>query len=258
MTLQAIHDDWHAALAALAWQVEMGVTDALAEAPVDRFALTETVAQVPRVPAQAGTSAVPADPVAEAAARAAGAATLEELAAAMAGFEGSPLKRGARNFVFADGNPAARVMVVGEAPGAEEDRAGRPFAGAAGQLLDRMLAAIGLARTAPDPGRAVYLTTALPWRVPQDRPPAAGEIALFRPFLARHIVLADPEVLVVFGNVPLMALSGTQGIARLRGRWSAWEGRPLMPMVHPAALLRNPLAKREAWADLLALEARLG
>jgi uracil-DNA glycosylase len=150
------------------------------------------------------------------------------------------------------------VMILGEAPGQEEDRAGRPFVGAAGQLLDRMLAAIGLSRDSPDPGRAVYITNVLPWRPPQNRTPTVDEIAMFRPFLARHIALADPQVLVVMGNVPLTALLDTQGILRLRGRWADWQGRPVMPMTHPAYLLRTPAAKREAWADLLAIAERLG
>ncbi len=263
MDRQVIHTDWDAALAALAWQVELGATDAIGDAPVDRFALAEaapTPARKP-VPAQAGTSALPAtsaDPVAITTALAAAAATLPELAAAMAAFDGCDLKRGARNFVFADGNPGARVMILGEAPGQEEDREGRPFVGRAGQLLDRMFAAIGLSRAAPDPARAIYITNVLPWRPPQNRTPTAQEIAMFRPFLARHIALADPQVLVVMGNVPLQALLTTQGITRLRGTWTDWQGRPVMPMTHPAYLLRNPAAKREAWADLLAIEERLG
>lgn len=264
MTLQAIHDDWHAALAALAWQVDLGVTDALAEAPIDRFALGDAAPEARPAPARAAAplsppaAVPPADPSAAATALAAGAATLADLAAAMAAFDGCDLKRGARNLVFADGNPAARVMIVGEAPGQEEDREGRPFVGAAGQLLDRMLAAIGLSRASPDPARAVYIANVLPWRPPQNRTPTADEIAMFRPFLARHIALAGPEVLVAMGNVPLIALLNTQGILRLRGTWAAWEGRPLMPMTHPAYLLRTPAAKREAWADLLAIEERLG
>jgi DNA polymerase len=276
MTRQAIHDDWHAALAALAWQVELGVTDAALDAPLDRFALADAPPSGKPVPAQAGTSPPPAiapadprsadprsadpraaDPVADATRLAAAATTLPDLAAAMAAFDGCDLKRGARNFVFADGDPDARVMIIGEAPGQEEDREGRPFVGAAGQLLDKMLAAVGLSRTSPDPARAVYITNVLPWRPPSNRTPTADEIAMFRPFLARHIALADPQVLVVMGNVPLMALLNTQGILRLRGQWTAWEGRSLMPMTHPAYLLRTPLAKREAWADLLAIAGRL-
>jgi DNA polymerase len=159
--------------------------------------------------------------------------------------------------VFADGNPEARVLILGEAPGAEEDREGRPFVGRAGQLLDRMFAAIGLARTAPDPESALYITNVLPWRPPGNRDPEPGEIAMLRPFVERHISLVDPEVIVVMGNTPLDALTGARGILRARGVWTEALGRPLLPMTHPAYLLRNPAAKREAWADLLALQARL-
>jgi uracil-DNA glycosylase len=258
MGIDADDMDWHAALAALHWQADLGVTDAVADHPINRFALTDTAPAAVR--AATITEAAPpavADPVAQATALAAGAATLAELAAAMAAFEGCELKRGARNFVFGDGNPAARVMIVGEAPGQEEDREGRPFVGRAGQLLDRMFAAVGLSRTSPDVDQALYITNVLPWRPPQNRTPTAPEIAMFRPFLDRHIQLVDPAVLIVMGNVPLQALLNTQGITRMRGTWADWQGRPVMPMTHPAYLLRNPVAKREAWADLLAVDARL-
>jgi DNA polymerase len=183
---------------------------------------------------------------------------LAALRAAMEGFEGCALKRGARNLVFADGDPAARVMIVGEAPGEEEDREGRPFVGRSGQLLDRMLAAIGLSRRAEAAGDAVYITNVLPWRPPQNRDPAADEVAMMLPFLRRHIELADPEVLVVMGNAAAKALlETTTGITRLRGTWVDWHGRPVLPMFHPAALLRNGELKRPAWADLLALRERL-
>ena len=151
----------------------------------------------------------------------------------------------------------ARVMVVGEAPGRDEDLEGRPFVGQAGQLLDRMLAAIGLAREATDREAAVYITNVLPWRPPQNRDPDAGEIAMMRPFLERHIALARPDVLILMGNHACDALLQRKGILRLRGQWAEAVGMPAMPMTHPAYLLRNPAAKREAWADLLAVQARL-
>jgi uracil-DNA glycosylase len=149
------------------------------------------------------------------------------------------------------------VLVLGEAPGAEEDREGRPFVGRAGQLLDRMFAAIGLSRTSPDAGTALYITNVLPWRPPGNRDPEPAEIAMMLPFVERHIALVNPEVIVVMGNTPLFALTGGRGILRARGSWTTALGKPLMPMAHPAYLLRNPAAKREAWADLLALQARL-
>jgi DNA polymerase len=197
------------------------------------------------------------DHAADAVEIAAGARDLDALAAAMREFDGLELKKGARNFVFSDGNPGARVMIVGEAPGAEEDRIGRPFVGRAGQLLDRMLAAIGLDRTSDAPERAVYITNVLPWRPPANRTPTAEEMAVMVPFLERHIALADPDVLILMGNTPCAALLGRSGILRMRGTWTQALGKPVMPMTHPAYLLRNPAAKREAWADLLEIQARL-
>jgi DNA polymerase len=167
------------------------------------------------------------------------------------------LRQGARSLVFADGRPGARVMILGEAPGREEDIAGRPFVGRAGQLLDRMLAAIGLDRHAEDPARAVYITNVLPWRPPQNRDPQPEEIAMMRPFVARHVALIKPEIVILMGNISCEAGLGRRGITRLRGHWTEAYGAPALPMFHPAYLLRNPAAKREAWADLLSLRARL-
>ncbi len=260
--------EYRAALAALAWQVEMGAREAIGEAPVDRYALAARGPKVAVEPVAAPVAAVepgagpvldPAvDPVAEARAAAGRAGDLAALAAALAEFEHCELKRGARQTVFADGDPRARVMILGEAPGRDEDRIGRPFVGRAGQLLDRMLAAIGLARDAADGDRAVYISNILPWRPPQNREPTPQEMAMMVPFVERHVELADPEVLVLMGNTPCQALMGRRGITRLRGRWVQVLGRPALPMFHPAYLLRNPAAKREAWADLLELQARLG
>ncbi|MEM9870943.1 MAG: uracil-DNA glycosylase [Pseudomonadota bacterium] len=240
-----------AALAALAWQVELGVDECIGDAPVDRYATPAPVA------AKAAAVAAPLvekteDPVTAAAVAAAAAADLPGLRAALAGYEHCELKRGARNLVFSDGVPGARVMIVGEAPGRDEDREGKPFVGRAGQLLDRMLGAIDLSREA-----SVYITNVLPWRPPQNRDPKPDEIAMMQPFLHRHIALADPDVLVVVGNHACQALLGKRGITRLRGDWTEARGKPALPMFHPAYLLRNPAAKREAWADLLSLKARL-
>jgi uracil-DNA glycosylase len=253
-----IAEDWQAALAALEWQLEAGVDEVIGEAPVNRYALAaESPKVAPRVATGPVTSVAGADPVAVAKALADQARTLDELRAAISAFDLCELKKGSRNTVFADGNPAARVLVLGEAPGAEEDREGRPFVGRAGQLLDRMFAAIGLDRTSPDPRAALYITNVLPWRPPGNRDPEPGEIAMLLPFVERHIALIDPEVIVVMGNTPLFALTGAKGILRARGNWTEALGKPLLPMTHPAYLLRNPAAKREAWADLLALQARL-
>ncbi len=257
-----------AMLAALAFQWEAGVSEVVGDAPVSAYDLPEEAPwkALPRPraamrgaqPAEPVlAAAAPADPVAVAEASATGAATLEQLAAAVAAFDRCELKKGARTTVFADGNPRARVMVLGEAPGREEDLEGRPFVGRAGQLLDRMFAAIGLSRHSPDAETALYITNVSPWRPPQNRDPSPEEIAMLRPFVLRHIELAAPEVLVLMGNTPLKAMLGTQGILRMRGNWTQAAGRPCLPMTHPAYLLRNPAAKREAWADLLAIEERL-
>lgn len=262
-----IAEDWHAALAALAWQVELGVSDALLDAPLNRYELVEPVkpaAPTLRVaekialpePVQAAPDAAIAAVAAahEAADRA---ETLEGLRAALAAFTYCDLKNGARNLVFADGNPQARVLILGEAPGREEDIEGRPFVGRAGQLLDKMFAAIGLSRQSPDPATALYITNVSPWRPPQNRDPSADEIAMLRPFVQRHIALVDPEVIVLMGNTPLQAILNQTGILKLRGHWAEALGKPVLPMTHPAYLLRTPAAKREAWADLLELQAKL-
>jgi len=190
-------------------------------------------------------------------AAAGGAADLAALRAAMEGFAHCPLRDTAKQLVFSDGSPAARVMIVGEAPGRDEDIQGKPFVGRAGQLLDRMLAAIGLDRTAETPEQAVYITNMLPWRPPQNRDPSAEEMSMLGPFVRRHIELAEPEVLILMGNYACQGLIGRRGITRLRGQWQEVLGRPAMPMVHPAYLLRKPHEKAKAWADLLELQARL-
>lgn len=266
-----ILSDWHAAQAALLWQVDLGVDEWVLDAPLNRYDLAEAVKPAPMVPpaapAAAGRAPVPVPPppadlpkidtVAEARACAARARTLDELRTAVAGFEHCDLRRGARNLVFAQGVPGARVLVIGEAPGPEEDREGRPFVGRAGRLLDQMFAAIGLARDAQTPEAGLYLTHVLPWRCLGNGEPLATDVEMMRPFVERHIELAAPEVIVVMGNTPLFALTGTRGIARARGQWLQALGRPVLPMIHPDTLLRTPIAKREAWEDLLALEARL-
>jgi len=149
-------------------------------------------------------------------------------------------------------------MIVGEAPGRDEDVAGLPFVGRSGQLLDRMLAAIGLSRRAEAPEDAVYITNVLPWRPPANRDPSTAEATMMRPFLMRHIALKAPEVLVLMGAAAARTVLATStGITRLRGAWTEAEGVPVLPMFHPAALLRDPIKKRDAWTDLLSLRARL-
>ena len=242
--------------AALEWQIAMGADEAILEAPVDRYAL-------PAPPPKKASSPVDptqedkVDAVALAAAAAGAAADLEALRAAMEAYELCELKRGARQLVFSDGQPAARVMIVGEAPGRDEDLQGKPFVGRAGQLLDLMFSHIGLSRQSSDAETALYITNVLPWRPPQNRDPLPDEIAMLLPFLKRHIELIDPDIIVAMGNHSCQALLGRRGITRLRGSWTEALGKPVLPMFHPAYLLRTPEAKREAWADLLSLKARL-
>ncbi|MDO6590801.1 uracil-DNA glycosylase [Loktanella sp. D2R18] len=246
--------------ALLEWQVELGADDAIQDNPVDRYAL-EAAKPKPKVETAKSPPPPPepvkVDAVAEARIAAKGAVDLPALAAALQAFEHCEIKRGARSCVFSDGNPAARVMIVGEAPGREEDRAGKPFVGPAGQLLDKMLAAIDLGRAHEDPARTVYIANVMPWRPPSNRAPDPAEIAMMLPFLERHITLANPDFVVLMGNTPCQALLGRTGITRMRGTWTEILGKPCLPMFHPAYLLRNTSAKREAWADLLDLNARL-
>ena len=258
-TYRGITLDGDSALALLDWQLEMGCDVPMLDAPVDRFDLPTRMAPAAPVP-QAPPP--PADDdlagrVALAQALADGAGTLAALAEAQQGFDGIELKKGARNFCFADGNPKARVLILGEAPGDEEDRQGRPFVGRAGQMLDRMFAAIGLSRDGVDAERAFYVTNVLTWRPPGNRDPEPDEIAVSLPFLRRHVDLVAPDLIVLMGNIACQAAIEKRGILRLRGQWVQAFGRPALPMTHPSYLLRNPAAKREAWADLLSLQARL-
>ncbi len=249
---------WQAAVQALAWQAELGAVDPIGDAALNRYDLVTEVARKPvPAPVDVAVATGPVDAVGLAKDMAQGAASLDALRDAIAAYDHCDLKRGARNMVFADGSPAARVLILGEAPGVDEDRAARPFVGASGQLLDRMFAAIGMDRGSPDPARGLYITNVLPWRPPENRDPSPAEIAMFRPFVLRHIALADPDIIVAMGNVPLACLFDEKGILRARGQWREVMGKPVLLMAHPAYLLHNPEAKREAWADLISLQARL-
>lgn len=245
------------ALALLDWQREMGADEPILDDPVDRYAQPIRLPATVAPPAPAPATAVETPRTGHAAALAARAGTLAELAEAMRNHDALDIRRGARNFVFADGNPAARVMVLGEPPDEEEDKQGLPFVGRPGQLLDQMFAAIGLSRQAQDARQALYLTTVLPWRPPGNRSPRQDEIDAMLPFVARHVEMAAPDFLILMGNTACQAALGRQGILRLRGQWTTAFGRPALPMTNPAYLLRRPVAKREAWADLLSLAARL-
>lgn len=251
--------NFHHDLALLDWQIELGATEAIADAPVNRYELPSQTAKPTNAaptPLSAPVASKTFDPIAVAEKLARAAPTLDALRDAMASYDYCELKKGARNLVFSDGTPGARVMLIGEAPGRDEDLAGKPFVGRAGQLLDKMLGAIQMGREGAD--APVYITNVLPWRPPQNRDPKPEEIAMMKPFLMRHIELAAPEVLLIVGNWSCQTLLGKRGITRLRGTWTEAAGRPALPMFHPAYLLRSPEFKREAWADLLSLKKRLG
>lgn len=250
--------DFHTARALLEWQIELGADECIGDAPVDRYELPVKLSKPKQPEAKPHLTKGPVrlaerDAVAEAQAAAKSASTLDELRAVLEAFDLCDLKKGARNMVFCDGIAGAPVMIVGEAPGVEEDRQGKPFVGASGQLLDRMFAAIGMGRTQAD--APIYITNTLPWRPPHNRDPKPEEIAMMLPFLIRHIQLAEPKVLVLMGNWACQALLSKRGITRLRGTWTQAVDKPALPMFHPAYLLRNPGAKRDAWADLLNLKA---
>ena len=284
------------ALAALRLQIEWGADEALEEAPQDRLSAAARPRPAPapasRPPAhppaaRAAATPVPAPPLhappvhapalhapalhapalhapaqrapAQRAQEVAAAArTLAELRAALAGFDGCPLAATATTLVFADGNPDAGLMLVGEGPGAEEDRAGKPFVGPSGQFLDRMLASIGLDRT------QYVITNLIPWRPPGNRNPTDTEVLTCLPFLLRHIALVRPRRLVLLGALATKALTGNAaGITRMRGRWVEVDipglaaPVPALPMLHPAYLLRTVGAKRLAWTDLVLLRRTL-
>jgi uracil-DNA glycosylase family 4 len=247
--------DWHMARAALEWQAELGVVDAIGDAPIDRYAvpaekpksMAVTVVSAPPVMA-----AVALDPIAIAEKSAAEVQDLAELKQALHDFPHCELKRGARNLVFSDGTPGARVMILGEAPGREEDLHGEPFVGPAGLLLDKMLAAIGLNRA-----HNVYFGSVIPWRPPQNREPKAEEVAMMMPFVRRHVALAAPDVLICMGNTSCLAILDKRCVSELRGQWHEGLGLPVLPMVHPSNLLRHPAGKKQAWQDFLVLKAWL-
>lgn len=264
-----------AAEALLGWYEAIGVDAVVLPDAVDRFAAPvaappqiaalepedvpagrypERPASAPRPrPAPAGEAD---DEIMLARSEAARAQSLDELKEILAGFDGCQLKATARQLVFSDGNPAGRLMLVGEAPGREEDAQGTPFVGRSGQLLDRMLAAIGLDRS------SVYIANVVPWRPPGNRTPSPLETEICKPFISRQIELADPDVLVFLGGAASKAITGSsEGILRARGKWASHQtGQreiPCMATLHPAYLLRQPAQKRLAWRDFLAIKRRL-
>lgn len=240
-------------LSTLAWWVEAGIDTLVDAEPRDWLCAPAEVA-----PASAPTasSLLPVSTLPETGTLAATANSIADLRQAVETFTSCPLRTPGVNTVFADGNPNADLMLIGEAPGAQEDRMGLPFVGPAGQLLDRMLAAIGRDRS------SAYITNVTFWRPPGNRTPTQEEVATTFPFVLRHIALVRPKAIVALGAVASRALTGDAvGIMRMRGLWRTLDiddvSYPVLPMLHPAFLLRQPDAKRLAWADLLSLKAKL-
>jgi uracil-DNA glycosylase family 4 len=273
-------DRTKAARELLAFYLEAGADALLGEEPVDRFAGGEPAPSIrapsaeaaaprpatapkPRLsverPVASPPPAAPPSPdvaIMDARTQARAAESLDELRRILDGFEGCELKRHAKQLVFADGNPQARVMFVGEAPGREEDQEGLPFVGRSGKLLDLMLKAIGLDRT------SAYIANVIPWRPPGNRTPTPQETQICLPFIRRHIELVDPDVLVCLGNPSSQTMLGhTDGITKTRGRWVTYDTGTreirATATLHPAYLLRSPIYKRLAWRDLLAIRKAL-
>lgn len=241
----------------LEWYRAAGVDIAVHDEPVDRFAAAPRRALPPAAdaPPTPMLTSMAADP-GEARGLAASAETLDQLRALLDAYDGCGLKQRATRLVFADGNPQAEIMLIGEAPGAEEDRQGKPFVGKSGQLLDRMLAAIGLDRT------KVYIANTVPWRPPGNRTPTSEEMALCMPFLNRQVELVAPRIIVTLGGPAAQSIFATKtGILKLRGKWGqVTVGRhpaEALPTLHPAYLLRSPAAKQQAWRDLLSLRLKI-
>lgn len=269
------------ALALLQWYAEAGVDEAMEDMPVDYFALTQADARpkprpaaalpinsplapaaslAPRPAAPASIPQATSGIIAEAKALADKCNTVEELKKAVESFDGCPLKKMATNTVFADGNPQANIMFIGEAPGADEDRQGIPFCGVSGQLLDKMLAAISLSRA-----ENAYISNTIFWRPPGNRNPNPDELEICRPFVEKHIALVKPKVLVLVGGIAAKSLLGeATGITRLRGKAHHYSN-PLLDsaiktfaLFHPSYLLRQPAHKAMAWKDLLIIKQELG
>ena len=274
--------DRSALIGQLAWQHAMGIDEILLDVPapdaaVSLAALTSPAgpssqqesspqvssAQVsspqgPSMRAPAPAATADAAPTAIPVSARADIASLDALREALAGLDGCALRHTASNMIFADGNPGARLMVIGDVPGRDEDRVGLPLVGSDGQLLDRMLASIGLSRA------DIYIVPLIPWRPPGNRTPTAEEMALLLPFLYRHVQLAAPEMILLLGGVTAKTmLPPGGGILKLRGRWHEIDygdgtARPTLATLHPAYLTRSPAQKRLAFADLVALAGKLG
>jgi uracil-DNA glycosylase family 4 len=271
---------------ALEWHIDAGADEVIQDMPNDRTsAAALRAAAVSAEPADFSAKPALVHPVTnvetggellgtaqarlEAAKLAKSCRTLEELRDAIAAFEGLSIRKTATNMVFSDGNPAARVMLVGEAPGADEDKQGKPFVGVSGQLLDKIFKAIGLSRYDQDPQKAVYISNILNWRPPGNRTPSPAEVDVSLPFIERHIALVKPDVLILCGGVAAKGLLGSgESISKLRGRFHDYKPMtdgvsdnpsvvPAIATYHPAYLLRTPSQKKLVWADMLMLRQRL-
>lgn len=274
---------------ALQWYGEMGADEAISDSPADGFqqseelsarkaAASENTATIPpakaelKKPAVATNqtprpvprqpSAAPSMAMDEVERLAQACSTLDELARTLDQFDACPLKRTATQLCFADGLPGAHVMIIGEAPGRDEDEQGRPFVGRSGQLLDKMLACIDLDRKSDDPARSAFISNIVFWRPPGNRKPSTSEVIMCLPFVRRAIELAKPRIVIAAGATPAQALLDTPtGITRMRGSWKTiTTGNgvvDVMPTLHPSYLLRSPEAKRFAWRDLVAVKAKL-
>lgn len=250
----------------LKWYVECGVDETISDQPINWFDEANNIQIIQQVktvslpaekppsrPSATSPLASQKELIADAEKAAAQCSTLEELNAAILAFEGCSLKKTASNTVFSDGNADSDIMLIGEAPGAEEDKTGRPFIGQAGQLLDRMFGAIDMKRETD-----FYITNVLPWRPPGNRKPTDAECDLCLPFLKRHIELFKPKMIILIGGTSASSVLNVEtGISKLRGKWKEYESIPLMPIFHPAYLIKQPHYKKQTWHDLLIIKERI-
>ncbi len=267
-----------AAKAALDFYLDQGVDECVSEQPINRISEQQNlrISETPNPQASEIRRFRDSEILLgknhariEAAKLAAAASTIEELREAIAAFDGIAIKKTATNLVFCDGNPKAKIMLIGEAPGADEDRQGTPFVGVSGQLLDNILACINLARNEEDPQKAIYISNVLNWRPPGNRTPSPAEIEVSLPFIERHIQLINPKLIILCGGVSAKALLGSEhSVSKLRKTWHDYTPQtsefakdanpiPAIATYHPDYLLRTPTQKRAVWADMLMTQAKL-
>ncbi len=272
-------EEYWAMMHALQWYIDNGVDEALLDEPIDRTAvptLADAMNVVPKRPMPIAPTATggdegamapigSAEAIVEARKLAAGCNSLDELKAAIQGFDGLSVKKTATNLVFSDGDPQSHVMLIGEAPDAEDDVAGKPFAGASGQLLDKIMASIGLSRNSETPEHGVYLTNMLNWRPPGNRTPTQSEMSISLAFIERHIALVQPKYIILCGGVAAKTLLGSsETISKLRGKFHDYDVSkdgavkiPALTTYHPAYLLKTPAQKKAVWADMLLFKSKL-